>query len=197
LRGWLQLSLSPFQARLAERLASRRPVQVERPEAIHCGVALVLVPDPDAILIIRRATRVGDPWSGQMGLPGGRHDPRDSDLLATARRETLEEVGVCLEDTAVLGTLDDLAPLTPVPRLVLVRPFVFALPERPSLTLSDEVAEAMWTEVAELRRAETYRDIRLLLRGEERVFPAYHLGPHAVWGLTERILTPLLQLSGS
>jgi len=132
-----------------------------------------------------------------MGLPGGRHDPGDPDLLATARRETLEEVGVALGDARLLGPLDDVAPRTPVPKLVLVRPFVFALSERPPLSLSGEVAEAMWAEVAELRRAETYREIRLLLRGEERTFPAYHLGPHAVWGLTERIITPLLQLLDS
>jgi 8-oxo-dGTP pyrophosphatase MutT (NUDIX family) len=172
-------------------------VQVERPDAIQCGVALVLVPDPDAILIIRRADRAGDPWSGQMGLPGGRRDPLDSDLLATARRETLEEVGVPLESSRMLGPLDDVAPRMPVPRRVLVRPYVFALPQRPALTLSEEVAEAIWAEVAELRRAETYREIRLLLRGEERSFPAYHLGPYAVWGLTERIITPMLQLLDS
>jgi 8-oxo-dGTP pyrophosphatase MutT (NUDIX family) len=128
-----------------------------------------------------------------MGLPGGRYDPDDPDLLHTAIRETLEEVGVSLTPAQLLGGLDDVAPRTPTPVRVRVRPFVFALTDRPALALSDEVARAIWVDVEELLRPGTYRPYSLHLRGEDRTFPAYHIGEHVVWGLTERILTPLLE----
>ncbi|MCA9639821.1 MAG: NUDIX domain-containing protein, partial [Myxococcales bacterium] len=68
------------------------------------AVAAVLRPtDADTeVLLIRRAEHEGDPWSGHMAFPGGRHDPTDPDLLTTARRETLEEVGLDLSRRARL-----------------------------------------------------------------------------------------------
>ena len=65
-------------------------------------------PEPE-VLLIRRAEKVGDPWSGHMAFPGGRADPRDPDLRATAVRETREEVGLDLEnDAELIGILDDI-----------------------------------------------------------------------------------------
>jgi 8-oxo-dGTP pyrophosphatase MutT (NUDIX family) len=158
------------------------------------AVAVILVPEPDSVLLIRRAERAGDPWSGHMGLPGGRADPEDADLLATAMRETVEEVGCALDRDRLLGVLDDVWPRSPLQRLIVVRPYVFAMPERPSFTLSGEVAETYWIPLAELQRPDVYRETIIHLGGEDRAFPAYHLEPGVVWGLTERILTPLLEL---
>jgi hypothetical protein len=67
---------SPFQERLGTRLAGRVPTTVEDPLLARAAVALVVVPDPDALLLIRRAERPGDPWSGQMGLPGAEQSGR-------------------------------------------------------------------------------------------------------------------------
>jgi hypothetical protein len=58
--------------------------------------------------------------------------------------------------------------------------------------LSGEVQDAFWISFQELQRRNVYRDGVIHLSGEDRVFPAYHLGAGVVWGLTERILTPLL-----
>ena len=190
----MRLPLSPLQQLLANRLAQRRSVNVELPDASLAGVAVVLAPDPDAVLLIRRAERMGDPWSGHMGLPGGRFQPDDRDLLATAVRETREELSLQLDPTSLLGGLDDVSPRTPMPRPVVVRPFIFAVTGRPALQPNDEVALALWVPLTELRRAGVYREARIRIRGEDRLFPAYHLGDHVVWGLTERILTPLLEL---
>lgn len=169
-------------------------MNVELPDASLAGVAVVLAPDPDAVLLIRRADRVGDPWSGHMGLPGGRFQVEDKDLLATAIRETREELSLPLDRTRLLGVLDDVSPRTPMPRPVVVRPFIFAVDGRPALQPNDEVALVFWVPLTELRRAGVYREARIRIRGEDRLFPAYHLGEHVVWGLTERILTPLLEL---
>jgi len=190
----VRLPLSPLQQLLANRLAQRRSVNVELPDASLAGVAVVVAPDPDAVLLIRRAERVGDPWSGHMGLPGGRFQADDEDLLATAIRETREELSLTLDPASLLGVLDDVSPKTPIPRPVVVRPFIFATDGRPALRPNDEVALVLWVPLTELRKAGVYREARIRIRGEDRLFPAYHLGDHVVWGLTERILTPLLGL---
>src|SRR5262249_34398676 len=65
--------------------------------------------DPE-VLLIRRAERKGDPWSGHMALPGGRMATGDADLAATVTRETLEEIGLDLgAHGRLLGQLDDIA----------------------------------------------------------------------------------------
>jgi 8-oxo-dGTP pyrophosphatase MutT (NUDIX family) len=168
---------------------------VDEPGRRLAAVALVVAPSPDSILLIRRAERTGDPWSGQVGLPGGGFDPADVELLATAVRETFEEVGVDLGTAECVGALDDVAPRTPVLPPVTVRPFVFCLPARPPLTLSGEVAHAFWTELELLRRpgARVTRSLEIL--GIPRTIDGYLVGDDFVWGMTERILTPFLRLA--
>lgn len=192
----MRLSLTPVQRRLALALRERQPLEgPQDASAQRAAVAVILSPEPDAVLLIRRAERAGDPWSGHLGLPGGRHDPADPDLCATAMRESVEEVGCVLERDRLLGVLDEVWPGTPLPHIITVRPYVFALAERPPLAANPEVAEAFWVPLAELRDPVTYRDATLRVRGEDRIFPAYHLTQGVVWGLTERILTPLLTLA--
>lgn len=153
----------------------------------------MIVPEPDAVLFIRRAERTGDPWSGHMALPGGRRDPGDADLTATAIRETAEEVGLELPRTSLLGSLDDVVPRTPVLPPIAVRPYVFALPQRPTLTLNPEVAAARWVHLDYLLSPATYHSVRIRVRGEDREFPAYQLEDAIVWGMTERVVTSLLR----
>jgi 8-oxo-dGTP pyrophosphatase MutT (NUDIX family) len=185
--------LGPRLARLRRRLSSHRPIADGGDASlIWAAVAVVLAPSPDAVLLIRRAERVGDPWSGHMALPGGRHQPEDADLVETALRETFEEVGLRLDRADLLGGLDDVVPRTPVLPPIAVRPFVFGLPERPPLTPNSEVAGVHWVQLDHLLHPETYHSARLEIRGEPRDFPAYRVDESIVWGMTERILTGLL-----
>jgi 8-oxo-dGTP pyrophosphatase MutT (NUDIX family) len=159
---------------------------------IWAAVAVVLAPDPDSVLLIRRAERLGDPWSGHMALPGGRQEPAEADLVITAIREAAEEVGLELRPDHLIGTLDDVVPRTPVLPPIAVRPYVFALEDRPVLAPNPEVALARWVPLDLLLHPDTYNSVRLDIRGESREFPAYQLNDSVVWGMTERILSSLL-----
>ncbi len=159
----------------------------------RAAVALIVVPDPEAFLLIRRAERAGDPWSGHLALPGGRRHPDDSDLVATAIRETREEVGVVLERTNLAHTLSDVVPRTPALPPLAIRPFVFTLAERPPIVPNPEVAGTVWVEVAGLRERVAREELTMELRGERRTFPAYRTAFGPVWGLTERILSLYLE----
>lgn len=144
-------------------------------------------------LFIERSTRAGDPWSGQVAFPGGRRDASDAALLITAMRETREEVGIELSVSQLLGELDDIHPRTRTLPPLVVRPFVFGLPERPYVRPSVEVASHLWIALERLLEDGVYGDEMIPLVG--RTFPAYRLGVYTVWGLTERIMTPLLHLA--
>jgi len=166
------------------------------PGASPAAVALILLEGPRGLetLLIRRAERADDPWSGQVALPGGRYDPADADLLVTAIRETREETGVDLSAAERLGVLDDLYPRTPTLPAVVVRPFVFALASRPTLVPGVEAARVFWLPLDRLSQRGVRRDFTLQVRGVERTFPAYVVDEIVIWGMTERILTPFLKL---
>jgi 8-oxo-dGTP pyrophosphatase MutT (NUDIX family) len=176
-------------------LQQLRPQRISEPGTIEAAVAIVLV-ELDAsrpeLLLIKRAEHEHDPWSGQMALPGGRRDPLDQDLLQTARRETLEETGIWLKSSELLGELDDLHPRTRVLPPIVVRPFVFGLQYRPEIKVSDEVHLHLWVSLSTLR--DGAQQSRIMLRGQSVEVPSYVVGPHVVWGMTERIIRPIIEL---
>jgi 8-oxo-dGTP pyrophosphatase MutT (NUDIX family) len=183
-------------AAVRRALRDHSPRVADAPEARPAAVALVLLEGQQGleILIIKRAERGDDPWSGQIALPGGRYGAGDLDLEATAVRETREETGVDLSGAERLGALDDLHPRTSLLPPVVVRPFVFALTRRATLVPSDEVQRAFWLPLARLSEPGVRREVTLTLRGGTHTLPAYLVDDDLIWGMTERILTPFVDL---
>jgi 8-oxo-dGTP pyrophosphatase MutT (NUDIX family) len=177
---------------LSERI--RRSLADPTPEmplsAPRCAAIALVLLDRDAsleLLLIERATRQGDPWSGHMALPGGHHEEKDADLAATAERETLEEVGVDLRGCGErLGRLSDHLPFSGGP--VAVRPYVYLLSSRPTLVLSEEVRQALWVPTAPLLNGARQATYTLARDGQSLKFPAWDIDGHLVWGLTYRVL---------
>jgi 8-oxo-dGTP pyrophosphatase MutT (NUDIX family) len=177
----------------------RRPGRPAAPEGPvrEAAVALVLrraiADDALELLFIKRAEYEGDPWSGHVAFPGGRHERGDPSLEHTARRETLEELAVDLgADGRLLGVLDDLHPRTPVLPPILVRPYVYALQREVVLRPSDEVAVAFWVPVADLLRPGAKVSSTVRARGRELLVPSFLHGGHVIWGMTERIVKTFL-----
>ena len=177
-------------------LGAHSPTEAHAPDARRAAVAVLLVPGERGldVLFIERAAREGDPWSGQIAFPGGRWEPTDADLAATAIRETREETSIDLDLAERLGTLDDLHPRSPLLPPIVVRPFVFGLPRRPPHVASVEVKEAFWVGLHELRAPQVYGSVTVHPHGLAMVVSAYVLGARTIWGMTERILTPLVDL---
>lgn len=192
------VALSPPDSelsRIASALAARTPTPAPRDEPFYeAAVALVLHPGDEGLetLFIKRATRESDPWSGQIALPGGRRNPDEGSLLLTAVRETLEEIGVDLDATGtLLGELDELRPRTPVLPPIIVRPYVFAVAERPPVALSEEVAEVFWVPLREVYDPERRQEITIHFPGIHTKRSAIGIGEHVIWGMTEHILRTL------
>jgi 8-oxo-dGTP pyrophosphatase MutT (NUDIX family) len=163
------------------------PVKSDIPVA---SVAVIINPEDrgGSLLLIRRIERKGDPWSGQIGFPGGHKSPSDQGFLQTAIRETEEEVGIKLNEHQLLGSL----PLvTTRSRLVQVAPFVFALKSMVPVQLNGEVAENFWVPLPELARFEVKRR-KVQAEKLELEVNSYEYQGHIIWGLTFRILNLLL-----
>jgi 8-oxo-dGTP pyrophosphatase MutT (NUDIX family) len=149
------------------------------------------------ILLIRRAERAGDPWSGHMAFPGGREEPHDESLFATAVRETREEVALDLTRSGRM--LGQLAPLPAVARGretgMQIVPFVFELTDASSLAFNPaEVAEAIWVPLEPLMRGALRTTVPYELAGQQLALPAHDYQGRIVWGLTYRMLDSLFAL---
>ncbi len=162
-------------------------------------MAAVLSPSRE-LLLMRRADRPGDRWSGHISFPGGRVEPGDGDLLDTAIRETREEVGLSLDRAQRIGQLDDIAAYNRKKRTsgMVVRPFVFAIDvERPRLSLSDgEVASTRWVSLPWLMSGEGRDRMDLEHEGVALALPRVHFPEDwdgtALWGLTLWVIDDLL-----
>lgn len=155
-----------------------------------------MVADCD-LLLIRRAISPHDPWSGQMALPGGRMDPADPSLVATAVRETQEETGVVLNPVPNLaGRLPAVRPASVRIPSVTIWPFVFQVrPNAQARVASQEVASVHWFSVRALsdpRNRGRYRPSMAGTTDETCSFPCVRVGGQVVWGLTYRVLDAFL-----
>jgi 8-oxo-dGTP pyrophosphatase MutT (NUDIX family) len=184
---------------IRKRLRHHHATAVGGAEFAHAAVAVVLRDTDDGaeFIVIHRAHRAGDPWSGHMALPGGRQQPSDRDLFATAARETCEEVGVDLERYGeLLGQLDDLRAIgRGRPLDLIITPFVCAVTAPVTLTPNRaEVQSAFWVPLASLHRHEARGTYRHHFAGFETEHPAFLYQGYTIWGLTHRILTRLLDV---
>jgi 8-oxo-dGTP pyrophosphatase MutT (NUDIX family) len=201
------MDFDKLRQRLKERLRdAREPVRAD-PGVREAAVALVLRGRGGGaeMLVIKRAQDERDHWSGHLALPGGRRDPSDADLRATALRETLEEVGLDVERGGeVLGRLDTVRPMSPLAPRVAVTPFVAVAPPEyhagetgealKEPAPNGEVAVAFWVPVSVLKEGGRSEMYRMVVGDDARDWPAYPSAHGPIWGLTERILTRFLAL---
>jgi 8-oxo-dGTP pyrophosphatase MutT (NUDIX family) len=168
-----------------------------RASATHRTVSAVLVPvfrdrrGELRLLLVRRGMR--GIHGGQLGLPGGKHEPRDRSLLDTALREAEEEIGLRREQVELLTPLEPrdtmtsgfrvhayLARVTPPSRwriaegeiIAVITPTVRALAD-PRARNMRELSFATWP---------ASKRVECVLLGQDEL----------LWGLTLRLLDPLL-----
>jgi 8-oxo-dGTP pyrophosphatase MutT (NUDIX family) len=162
----------------------------------RAAVALIeTTAGPPAVLLIRRAERAGDPWSGHWALPGGRRDAGDPDLLATALRELREECGVQLGPESLVAALDIQWAGRHVGRALPVAPFHFRIDHRPGITPEPtEVAASLWCPLVRLRDHSAHRDGTVNPHLPARSYPHLPLDGHPLWGFTYGVLMRWLGL---
>ncbi len=127
--------------------------------------------------------------AGEISFPGGRQDPEDQSLVATALREAEEEIGLARDDVELVGALP------PTPTLVTsyrVHPFVGVIRAGHSWTPQPtEVETVLELSLASLVRGHERR--RLPLKGVPFKTVTYTVDEHLVWGATARMVESLLE----
>ena len=182
------------------RALARRPAtRVGEPVASRAAVALILREAARGLelLFIRRAEHDGDPWSGQVGFPGGRAEPGEDDLRSTAVRETAEEIDLHLEASGqFLGELDEVRAMSRMRPLDLkVGPFVFGLREpEAALRPSPEVTSLHWIPLDEIRGPRWRGTLDYDQEGTTLHFPCLRYDGLVIWGLTYRMFTNFNEL---
>jgi 8-oxo-dGTP pyrophosphatase MutT (NUDIX family) len=143
--------------------------------------------EPHAVLTRRRADLRRH--AGEISFPGGRRDPEDADLRATALREAEEEIGLARTEVRMLGELPAVSTFVTG---YLIHPFVGLIPAvqhwRPSPREVDAVLELP---LRTLRESRTRTPMER--RGISFETDAYIVAEHLIWGATARILDDLYE----
>lgn len=148
------------------------------------------------MLLIRRAERAGDAWSGHWSFPGGRREAEDPDLVDTALRELAEECGIRLERQDLEGALPVAVARRRTPPFLLVAPFVFAVDgPQPAVLDPREAVEAVWVPLGALRDAARHRLTPVAGVPREMLFPAVEVNGWPLWGFTYRLISDWLGLA--
>ena len=181
----------PWLDDIERQIGARPPHRLPPPDP--AAQAAVLVPlyvaDGQLWLVLQRRSADLPLHAGQLAFPGGMCEETDADEVATALRETREELGIDGARVIVLGRLDDARTSTGY----VVTPVVGAVPYPLELTLRpEEVEEVITVPVAELLRPAAVEEQELVIAGEQVRSPIYRWGDHRIWGATARILADLL-----
>lgn len=131
--------------------------------------------------------------AGQVAFPGGRTDPGDPNALATALRESQEEIGLDPELVSPLGYLDCFETISGY----CITPVVASIASQAQLyPAPDEVAEVFEVPLAFLLEPNNLRRYTMEFRGHQRPMVEFVHGGHRIWGATAAMLLNLLQRMG-
>ena len=181
---------------IANTLAAHNPEILTPGNRGHSAVTMLLkegLHSPEVLFIIR-AEHDRDPWSGNIGFPGGRLNQENESPQQAAEREAFEELALDLRQARYLGRLDDLfGAIMPV----LVSCFVYQLLEPVTLQPNHEVATTFWSPLPKLLESKRHQQRTFIYRGAERTHPVIELldsQQPLLWGITYRLMCNFFSL---
>jgi 8-oxo-dGTP pyrophosphatase MutT (NUDIX family) len=193
----MSVDLERLRASLLSEPGADEFVQEDGGEGLPLTPAAVLFPivlrdDGHTVLLTQRTAHLRD-HAGQISFPGGRVEEEDPSPVATALRETEEEIGLSRAHVEILGYLPEYRTgtgfrVTPVVALV-TPPFELVLDPF-------EVAEAFEVPLSFLLDPANHQRHSLHYRGALRHFFAMPYGDYFIWGATAGMIRSLTDRLG-
>lgn len=186
---------NPCYQAVANLLDRAEPLRLQTETRKPAAVALILRQGGAGmeLFFIQRAHHPNDPWSGNIGFPGGGVEEQDASLRHTAERETLEEVGLDLRCASCLGRLSDIVGHN-LP--VRVSCYVYGLHSHQTPVFSAEVQDAFWIGMKQLFADEFQVIEQVCFDGRCFEVPAIRIHPEkpVLWGITYRLVSQFRQI---
>jgi 8-oxo-dGTP pyrophosphatase MutT (NUDIX family) len=179
---------------IRQALADNPKKSIDDASLKPAGVLLVVYPkDGEYCVLLNKRSDLVEHHKGEISFPGGAVDPEDENMLATAIRETHEEMGVHPDDIDYLGELDDVRTISDF----LMYAFVATIPYPYDFKPSDmEVAEVLEVPISHLRTEASLRSEARLRDGKVRNSATYVYEGHVIFGATAMVLENFLEVLG-
>ena len=128
--------------------------------------------------------------AGQIAFPEGKAEPFDTDVVETAIRETVEEIGIKVNRADVIGELPPVK--VPVSKFEIFPIVAFVEDAGDFVRSENEVKRVMEVDLEELcGKLSTYK---IIVAGEEQEVPGYLSGKSVIWGATSMIVAELFSV---
>jgi 8-oxo-dGTP pyrophosphatase MutT (NUDIX family) len=181
-----------FWPALSEALAYAGDPQSFTGDFPKQAAVLVLITDevsPQIIYTLR--SKHLNQHAGEVCFPGGKWEQQDSSLLATALRETHEEIGLSSKMIDILGVL----PARATRSGAMVQPFIGKIPADCRFDLNHhELEELFSVPLAAFRQGLQIRTDIFDHNGQRMRVPAYLYKGFEIWGFTAGVTSELLGL---
>ena len=145
-------------------------------------------PENPHVLLTRRASHMKT-HGGQVAFPGGMRDKADASLLATALRETEEEIGLPSSRVQIIAALSQVSSL----HRILVTPYVGIVPEdHPYQADPREIESIFQVPVSFFLEDRRERTDVIPFMGKTLHVPCYRWQDYQIWGLSAVVLVDFL-----
>lgn len=165
---------------------------VKTENLIEAAVLIPIVERNDGLKVIltKRSNNLKQ-HPGQISFPGGKSEKTDKSLVATALRETKEEIGIKDKNVEILGQLSQHVTITGFK----ITPFIGRIKMGFSTEIqASEVSEIFEVPLSYLSNPRNFRVESVKWKGKKRFFYSIPYGPYYIWGATARILKNLADL---
>ncbi|AYO57208.1 coenzyme A pyrophosphatase [Chryseobacterium sp. 6424] len=161
-------------------------ILAKNPKFAAVNILLYLKDDEWYFPLIVRSTNERDRHSGQISLPGGKHEPTDRDFQDTARRETSEELGL---EEHYIRIIREMSPMYIPPSNFYVRPFISYTKKNPAFVLQEsEAVELIEFPVSSILDLTTEPVLKVLPSSRGVEVPVIDFNGYLIWGATSMIL---------